>query len=433
MEPWLFVLEGSGEMSSTVVATSPPTYVVSRWSIPIAGLLLTLMGGIAYAWGVFIVPLETTYGWTRAQAAMPVSIYLAVFSVTMIFGGMLQDKYGPRVVAASGGVLFLIGYLLATQVERFTDVWWLVLTYGVIGGLGCGLAYCVAVPTIRKWFPDRVGFAITVGLIGFGIASALFAPWITRLIATVGIPNTFLVLGIITSLVTFFAAWLVRLPAPGWSPPGWDSSPGANGNGLLAPRTEATLAEAMRTPKLYLIWLGFVLIIFGGLMAMTHVAPYGVSILGLEKTTAALAMTFFGLANGFGRPLAGYLAEKIGPVNVMLGTYLITAATYFAFNTFATSALTLYISAFILGFGFAVTLGLFPVLTTVSFGVKNLGAIYGVVFTAFGVSAFFGPQVGARLYDATGTYVVPFAVAGAFTLIGWLLALFAYKLKYKLP
>ena len=420
-------------MSSTVVATSPPTYVVSRWSIPIAGMLLTLMGGIAYAWGVFIVPLETTFGWTRAQAALSVSVYLAVFSVSMIFGGMLQDRYGPRLVATAGGILFLLGYLGATQIERFGEVWWLLVTYGAIGGLGCGLSYCVAVPTIRKWFPDRVGFAITVGLIGFGIASAVFAPGITRLIATVGIPTTFLILGVITSLITFFAAWVMRLPAPGWSPPNWDPSTTTNGVAMLAPRSEATFGEALKTPKFYLIWIGFLLIIFGGLMAMTHVAPYGVSILGLEKPAAALAMTFFGLANGFGRPLAGYLAEKIGPVNVMLGTYVVTAATYFAFNSVATTTTALYASAFVLGLGFAVTLGLFPVLTTVSFGVKNLGAIYGGIFTAFGVSAFFGPQVGALLYDRTGSYDVPFAVAGAFTLLGWALCLVAYKLKYKLP
>lgn len=421
-------------MSSTQAATVASTYVLSRWSIPIAGLLVTLMGGIAYAWGVFLVPMEDRFGWVRAQAALPGSTYLAVFSISMIIGGLLQDRHGPRKVAAAGGVLFLVGYLLATQVGVIASPWWLVLTYGVIGGFACGLAYCVAVPTIRKWFPERPGFPITLGLVGFGIASVIFAPWITRLIATVGIEQTFLILGVVTSVVTFFAAWLLRLPAPDWTPSATEcqASKVNGGVNILASRSEMTLREALRTPLFYLLWTGFVAIIFGGLMAMMHVTPYGKQ-LGLEPADAALAMVFFGLANGFGRPIAGLVAERFGPVNVMLVTYAVTAVTYLVFNTVATNAVTLYACAFVLGLGFAVTLGLFPVLTTVSFGAKNLGAVYGALFTAFGVSAFFGPMTGALLYDRTGTYVVPFAVAGALTVVGWLLCAAAYKLKYRLP
>ena len=409
------------------------TYVISRWTIPLAGFLLTLMGGISYAWGVFIVPLEKAYGWSRAEAALPVSIYLLVFAIVgMIYGGYLQDKYGPRKVAAAGAVFFFVGYLMAAQLDSFPYVWWLLLSYGVIGGFGCGLAYCAAVPTIRKWFPDRVGFAITVGLIGFGIAAVIFAPWITRLIGTIGIESTFLVLGVVTGVVTLFAAWLIRVPEEGWTPPGWETTKTTTGD-MFAPKMNATLGEALKIPLLYLLWAGFFFIIFGGLLAMAHVIPYGISILGLERAEAALAMVFFGLANGFGRPIAGYIADKVGPIQVMLVTYIITAATFLLFNTIATATTTLYITAFILGFGFAVTLGLFPVLTTISFGVKNLGVIYGVVFTAFGLAAFFGPMTGAVLYDMTGTYIVPFATAGIFTLVGWCICLFAFKLKYKLP
>jgi len=326
-------------MSTTVVREQAvePSYVISRWTIPFAGFLLSLMGGISYAWGVFIVPLETTFGWSRSEASLPVSIYLLVFcTVGMIYGGTLQDRYGPRKVAAAGGIFFLVAYLMASQINSFPHLWWLLISYGVLGGLGCGLAYCAIVPTMRKWFPDRVSLAITLGITGFGIASTIFAPWITRLIATHGIANTFLVLGLVTSVVTLFAAWLIRIPQPGWTPPGWEVSKATTGK-MFAPKMEATLGEAIKTPLLWLIWLGFIFIIFGGLMAMTHVTPYGISILGLERPEAALAMVFFGLANGFGRPIGGLIAEKVGPLQVMLVTYLITAATYFMFNNVATT------------------------------------------------------------------------------------------------
>ncbi|MBS3948688.1 MAG: OFA family MFS transporter [Dethiobacter sp.] len=411
-----------------------PNYVISRWSIPIAGFLLSLMGGISYAWGVFIVPLEQQFGWTRAAAALPLSIYLFVFTtVGMIFGGALQDKAGPRKVAAAGGILFFIGYLLAAQVERFPFTWWLPLTYGVISGLGCALAYCVTVPTARKWFPDKPALAISVSVTGFGLAAALFAPWITRLIHTVGISHTFLVLGVVTFAVTMFAAWLIRLPEPGWTPPGWLSTAKNATGPMYGSRMEATLAEALKSPALYFLWLGLFCVILGGLIAMTHIVPYGISILGLEKPQAALASVFFGVANGFGRTIAGYIAERFGAVRLMLVTYPVVAATFFLFNTVATTTATLYACALIFGFGFAVTLGLYPLLTTVVFGAANLGAIYGVVVTAFGLAAFLGPIAAAWIFDITKTYVLSFFFAGIFVVIGWLISLFAFKLKYKLP
>jgi OFA family oxalate/formate antiporter-like MFS transporter len=202
---------------------------------------------------------------------------------------------------------------------------------------------------------------------------------------------------------------------------------------MYAARTEATLAEALKTPLFYFLWAGFFGVIFGGLMAMAHVVPYGVTVLGMPRPAAAIASVYFGLANGFGRPVAGMIAQKVGPVKVMLATYIVTGTAFFLFNGMATTPSKLYLFAFIFGWGFAVTLGLFPSLATISFGAKNLGAIYGALITAFGAAAFFGPMAAAWAYDLYKSYVMPFALAGTLSLIGWLICLFAYRLKYKLP
>ncbi len=411
---------------------------ISRWSVPFAGFLITLMGGISYAWGVFVVPLTETYGWSRAEAMLPLSVYLLTFSLAgMVFGGMLQDRLGPRMVSTIGGALFLVAYLMAMQISRVPHVWWLVVSYGLIGGLGCGLAYSAAVPTARKWFPDKTALAVAIAVTGFGLAATVFAPWITRLIETVGIEGAFLTLGLVTSAVTLLAAWLMRLPAEGWAPPASAceaaSAKASASTSMFAPRTEATLGEALKTPLFYAIWIGFFGVIFGGLMAMAHVVPYGVSVLGMEKSHAALAAVFFGLANGFGRPVAGFIAEKVGPVALMLVTYVITGATFLLFNTVATTPSALFACAFIFGWGFAVTLGLFPTLTTIAFGIRNLGAVYGGIFTAFGAAAFFGPMAAAWAYDVLQSYVLPFALAGALALAGWCICLFLYKFKFRLP
>lgn len=407
--------------------------VISRWSIPVAGLFLTLIGGIAYAWGVFVVPLQTAFGWSRADAVLPVSVFLVMYVAGMLLGGYLQDRFGPRRIIILGGVLFFIGYALAAQVHHFPYVWWLVLTYGIVAGTASGVVYSVVVPTCRKWFPDRTAVAVAIGVTGFGLAAVLFAPWLSHLLGTIGIGSTFFLLAFITLAVSLVGAWIYRLPPADWTPPQGKGGQPAGSTVMLAPRAEMTVGEVMRTPLFYLLWLGFFSVIFGGLMAMAHLVPFGRTILGLEAPVAALAMVFFGLTNGLGRIAAGLLAEKFGPTNVMLGTYLFVGLGFLLFNTLATTAGTLYLFAFLFGWGFAVTLGLFPTLTTVSFGVKNLGAVYGAVITAFAAGAFFGPMVGGWAYDATGSYVLPFAMAGAFAMFGWTLVLLAYKLKYKLP
>jgi len=421
--------------SKTIIPDTPGSGVpvLSRWSIPIAGFLLTLMGGISYAWGVFVVPLQEKFGWSSSDAMLPLSVYLAVFTtVGMIYGGKLQDKFGPRKIAAIGGLLFFVAYLMAAQLDHFPYVWWLVITYGIIGGMGCGLAYCVAVPAARKWFPDKTALAVSIAVTGFGLAATIFAPLINRLIRTEGIESTFLILGLVTSVVTLFAAWVIRVPRLGWVPPDWENEQNGKSSTMFAARREATLSEALKTSKFYLLWAGFFGVIFGGLMAMAHVVPYGITVLNLSREVAAVAAVCFGLANGFGRPIAGLIAEKIGPVKLMLFTYIITGLSYLLFNSLATTPIMLYLFAFIFGWGFAVTLGLFPSLVAISFGSKNLGAIYGALITAFGVAAFFGPMAASWAFDIQESYILPFKLAGILSLLGWGLCI-VYKFKYKLP
>jgi len=402
---------------------------LSRWSVPISGFLLTLMGGISYAWSVFVIPLQETFDWSRAEAVLPVSVYLFFFAVMgTLFGGYLQDKYGPRKIAVAGSLLLLLGYAMAAQINHFPYVWWLTLSYGVIAGMGCGFTYCVAVPSARKWFPDRPALAVAISVTGFGLAATFFAPWITRMIATTSIANTFLVLAVMTSVVSLIAAWLQRIPSEGWAPAGFN----ANINGTNGNKPDTTARQAFKSRFFYLQWICLFCLIFGGLMAMAHLVPYGVSTLGMERPAAAVAMIWFGLANGFGRTIAGFIADKVGALNVMLVSILISGIAFLLFNSLAITPMLLNIFALIFGWGFAATLGLMPAITTAAFGAKNLGAIYGALLTAFGLAALLGPMAAATAYDLTQNYILSFAGAGVLSLIGWSICLFAFKLKYKM-
>ena len=145
---------------------------------------------------------------------------------------------------------------------------------------------------------------------------------------------------------------------------------------------------------------------------------------------AALALSFFAALNGFGRPIAGFLGDKLGVLRVMNLTYILQTLTLLSIPYLVSSGSELYIAAILLGWGYAVTLVLFPTLTSICFGVKHLGTNYGLVFTAFGVGAL-SPAIGSSVFDKTGSYTSVFIIAGLLTGIGQIISL-VIKKKYSL-
>lgn len=380
----------------------------ARWRIPLAGFLLALMGGFSYAWGVLVLPMMERFGWTKAEATLPFTAFLIVFALVMVPAGRMQDRWGPRRVSVVGAVLFFVAYGLAALVGYFPHAWWLVITYGLIGGTACGLTYACIAPPARKWFPDKPGLAVATAVMGFGLAALAVAPIKSEYLLPVhGIETTFLLIGGLTLVVSLWAARMLENPPEGWTPPGW--APTRPTKTTLAEQ-DLTPREMMRTSLFWMIWLTLGMVISGGLIAIGLIPAYGRSI-GLASTEAALAVSIFAAFNGFGRPVAGFLADRYGVMRVMMATYLIQTATLLVFPVFAVTLPTLYLASALLGWGFAVTLGLFPVLTSTCFGVKHLGVNYGLVFTSFGLGAL-APVLGSWIFGISGSYAPAFITAG---------------------
>lgn len=404
--------------------------VLPRWVIPGAGFVLALMGGVSYAWGSFVVPLTGKFGWTTAEATLPFTVFMVVFALGMVPAGRLQDRYGPRRVALAGAGVFLVAYGLASLVGRVGHPLWLVGTYGLLGGAGCALTYACVAPPARKWFPDRPGFAISLGVAGFGLAAVLFSPLkADLLIPSWGVEGTLLFLGLLVAGLSALAALVLRNPPPGWAPPGRGS--GSPRPTAGSPREDIPPRELLRSPLFYMIWGTFALVMVGGLMAIGLIKPYGQLTLGLPAGRAAWAMSLFALVNGLGRPLAGYLGDRFGPLRVMVATFAVQTAVFLAFPAVAVALSPYYTASALLGWGYAVTLALFPAVTAWCFGPKNLGMNYGLVFTAFGMGAL-GSVIGSWLFDVTGSYTPAFLLAGGTTGLGLLLAV-VLRRGYKLP
>lgn len=391
-----------------------------RWRMLLAGFLLSLMGGMSYAWGSFVVPLINDWGWSATEASLPFTILIIVFAITMIPAGWIQDRIGPRKVATWGAIQFLIGYLLSTMIMWIPHPGWLIFSYGFIVGSACGLTYSSIAPTVRKWYPDRPGLAVSTGVMGFGLAAVIFSPFQRFMIAQVGVEGTFLFLAIFVSIVAMIGARIIKNP-----PEEYDVSEILNQD-KDKPQKEIKKVEDVppkefvKRPEFYLMWLALAMVIGGGLTAIGLIPAYGEIRLELEPTVAALAMSAYALTNGLGRPAVGQLSDRVGTIRIMTVVYIVQATVFLALPWVATNLTILVICSLLLGIGYATTFALFPVLVSAGFGTKYLGLNYGLVFSAFAIGALTS-LLGSKLLDVTGSFTPAFLLAGGTTVIGLIL------------
>jgi OFA family oxalate/formate antiporter-like MFS transporter len=208
----------------------------------------------------------------------------------------------------------------------------------------------------------------------------------------------------------------VRNPPPGWIP--LRKAGATTATARVRPAAKDVPPGAfLRTPVFYGLWAALAAVIGGGLTAIGLLTPFGELHLALSPTQAALSVSLFSLVNGLGRPFAGWLGDRFGPVRVMMVAYAVQAATFLLMPWVVTSLPMLLAGAMLLGTGYAVTFALFPVVVASGFGTKHLGMNYGLVFSAFGVGAVTG-FMGSLLLDSTGSFTPAFLLAGGTTLVG---------------
>jgi OFA family oxalate/formate antiporter-like MFS transporter len=182
----------------------------NRWFIAVAGVFMQLALGAVYAWSVFRVPLVKQFGWSISEVTLTFTICIFVLGFAAFAGGLWLNRQGPRIVAVTGGVLYGLGVFLASF--SADKLWWLYVSYGVIGGIGLGFSYIVPVAVLVKWFPDRRGLITGIAVGGFGAGALITAPLATYLIKTVGVLSTFAYLGIAYLVVTVAGGLFMRKP-----------------------------------------------------------------------------------------------------------------------------------------------------------------------------------------------------------------------------
>ena len=397
----------------------------NRWNIVIAAIAIQLCLGVIYAWSPIKSLLTTGFGWSHQDASLPFSVGLATFAVVMVFAGRWQDKAGPRKVATAGGILYGIGYILASLGVPPTTGW-IVLTYGIIGGAGIGLAYVCPIAALVKWFPDKRGLISGLAVAGFGAGAFIFSKLIPVIAANpeTGLYNVFLYFGITFLVVVTLAAQMLQNPPEGYKPEGWEP-PAAKAGAPSSYNYE--WGEMLGTKQFWLLWFMFIIGATAGLMTIGHIKGFSQEILttGNIADAGGKAITIVGMLsifNGLGRIAWGAASDSLGRSKAMMIMFLLQAGAMFSL-TQVTGYYAIMGVACLVGFNFGGNFALFPSATADFFGTKNIGINYGWVFTSYGVAGIFGPMLGGYVKDTLKVYDHAFLIAAGLCVVAALLAL----------
>jgi MFS family permease len=391
-----------------------------RWGLVAVCLVINLCLGAVYAWSVFVEPLTEYFtGGSGApvpvnDVLMPFSVFLAVFSLTMPFTGSIIDRHGPRNMTILGGVLTGLGWFLASF---SSSVLVLSLIFGVIGGIGVGIAYSVLVAVPAHWFPDRRGLAVGLTVLGVGFSgffSANIAGWS---IAAFGVMTTFRIFGAVIIVLATLLALPLRFPPLGWIPAGWTPPAPGNGAEQLCAYTQA---QMIRSPSFYGLFACYFIGSLAGLMAVSIAKPLGTEI-GIGAGLATFLVGFFAIFNGGGRPVFGALTDRITPRNAALLSFLLIALA--SLLMWLVPVVTVYVPAFVLLWGcLGGWLAIAPTATASYFGTCDYPRCYGVVFLAYGAGAIAGPQLAGVIKTSTGSFIGVFPYVLVLAIIGGIIA-----------
>lgn len=383
----------------------------NRWIILLASILTNLSLGAGYAWSVFqkaLLETNADKGWVLSQTSLAFSISFAMVPVGMIIFGPKVDQMGPKKFVFLGGLLFGSGMFLTGFA---TTIPVLYLTYGVLLGPGIGSAYGAATSVAVKWFPDKKGLAGGLTAAGFGLGPLIISPLAKQLIASVGVYKTFNILGLVL-LVVICLASLVMEKAP-------VAAPAA---GAEVPQGK-TYKEMLKDQNYWLLWAVYTMGATGGMMIIGTASDIATTYSLGDPVQIVMLVS---IANTLGRMFWGTVSDKIGRYNTVIAMFVVVAAGLFLLaNNQNFGAVIAVAGVMMVALSFGGFLGSFPGITAENWGVQNAGSNYGWMFTAYGVAAIFGPQIGTKIKEANnGDYTTAFFIVIGMAVVGILLQLY---------
>ncbi|MBF0551009.1 MAG: OFA family MFS transporter [Deltaproteobacteria bacterium] len=381
------------------------------WSVTLAGLGINLALGILYTWSIFQAEIVKAIkakapawaSWELASASDPYAVCCLVFAIAMVFAGKMQDRVGPRTTAAIGGLLVGLGFIVISQSTSY-GIW--VLGFGVLAGAGIGFGYASATPPAVKWFPkSKTGLIAGLVVAGFGLASVYIAPLSKFLVGAYGLQTSMLIFGIAFTIVVVGLSTVLVNPPAGYSPE--QARPAVAGQVAKAPAADINLkpSDAMKTGTFYRLWITFFISCGAGLVVIGSMAAMASKSLG---AWAFLAVAVLAIGNAGGRILAGFISDKIGrqlTLIIMLffqATLMLIAVPLIKNNLGGAAGIVILVA--LIGANYGANLSIFPSAAKDQWGLKNFGANYGALFTAWGMAGLIMPRISQMLIAKTGSF-----------------------------
>jgi MFS family permease len=380
-------------------------------ALGVIGLTLALAYGIWYSYSVILVALLEEFGWSRSVLAGAFSVFTLVHGAANPAIGALCARFGPLRVIAAGGVAIALALLADSFIATPAQLY---LGFGVLTALAVAAAgWIPALVYVQREYQDRVGFAMGVVSSGVGVGMLLVVPLAQLLIDAFGWRTAFRVLGLISVLwIVPSSLWLMRRAARG-APP----APGAAWGAPPRPRPAShamTLGQAIRTQPFWLLLTAF---FFGNLSAQTlhvHQVAYLVDH-GLAAIVAASVVGVVGLSSIVGKTGGGWLSDRVERELVYIAGIAIMVTSVFVLLALgaAPTRWGAYGYAVLLGIGYSGTASLIPAMVSDRFSGPHFGAIVGVGVMGSSTGSALGPWLAGLLYDAGGSYTLPFTIAAA--------------------
>ena len=399
------------------------------WWVLIASSLINLCIGSMYAWSVFAAPLAAKLSallgttLTAADLAIVFTVTNSIGPITMISGGYITDKLGgPRAVILIGGSMFGVGMLLTGFATTLTQV---IITYGLLVGLGLGMAYGCTINNTVKFFPDKRGLVGGIATATYGLSSVLIPPVANALNKSVGVSMSFVILGIaFLVIIVTCSMFIIKCPAD-YVPEGFVPKVAAVPGKVQT--ADKNWKQMLADPVFYIMIIMLTCGAFSGLMITSQASPMAQRMAGMTVGMAATAVSVLALFNAAGRIVAGTLSDRFGRVTVLRGAFVLEILGLAMLLMTGEGDTFMFMAAVsVIGICFGALMGVYPGFTADQFGGRNNSVNYGIMFIGFAVAGYFGPSTCGRILGSTGSYGTAFIVSAVLAVVGIALS-FLYR------
>jgi len=393
-----------------------------RWLQLLIGIVcMVMIANLQYGWTLFVGPIDAKFHWGRPAIQVAFTIFVVMETWLVPIEGWIVDRFGPKTVVLVCSVLVAIAWMLNSVAESLTMLY----VAAAIGGIGAGGVYGTCVGNALKWFPDRRGLAAGLTAAGFGAGSALTIIPIQAMIKGSGFEATFFWFGLGQGVVIFLLAWFLRVPKSGEVPASIH---------VKQSKRDYTPVEMLKTPIFYVMYIMFVLVCAGGLMATAQLAPIAkdfkvadvpVSILGLTLPALTFALSIDRVLNGLTRPFFGWVSDHIGRENTMFIAFALEAVGIWALSMYGHDPVHFVLLSGLVFFAWGEIYSLFPSTCTDIYGTKYATTNAGLLYTAKGTASLLVPF--ANVLSSGGNWHTVFVVAAIMNAIAAIMALAVLK------